>query len=248
MVPDLLTTLQGTVMDVISQIPPEGLQFDERLQAVSTLAARLTDPTRVEKLHALLDVVEAAPDIMEAIMGAIQDVRRKGPPISLRIDERLQALLPLVDKLTSPETTRRLTELLELSEMAPDMVNTVMGMSEDLMKRMPSGGLQLDERIAGILPRTDKLTQPKTTQTLKQLLALIDFAAEQFETARAAGTDFGAVQKQIGAMTQAFLQASSEREKRVGIMGLMGALSDKDRQLAIGFLMNFLKTLGQKIA
>jgi len=259
MAPDLAATLKEMVMDVIADIPPEGLQLDERMRAITTLAARLTDPRRVEQLHKLLDVADAAPDLIGIVNGALQDMMQQAPAESLRLDERIRAALPLLDKLTSPETTEKLTELLALSDMAPDFIHTVSGMAGEVMQQLPSEGLQLDERMRAMLPLLDKLTQPETAARLQQLLTMseqlpgmaamsVDIVDEQMKKAVACGLDLGKILQITEATAQAFCEASREERKPMGPWGMLRAPLDRDRQVAIGFLMTFLKKFGQRIA
>ncbi len=259
MAPDLAAMLKDMTVDVISEVPPEGMQLDERLRAIATLAARLTDPVRVEQLHKLLDIADMAPDLVETVNGALQEMMQQAPPQSLRLDERIRAVLPLLDKLTSPETAGKLSELLALTDMAPDLIHTVGGMAGEVMQQLPPEGLQLDERLRAVLPLLDKLTQPETAGRMQQLLALsdqlpgmaamsVDIIDEQMKKAVECGLDLGKILQITEATAQAFCEASREERRPMGPWGMLRAPLDRDRQVAIGFLMTFLKKFGQRIA
>lgn len=245
------------------QETPVGQQVQARLNEERTLTA-------IDKLLTRLDTVEEAvgklatimqqgPGMVAMFADTADEAYRTADARGVNVDERLQNALALAEKLTAPATVEKLTNLLELADRAPGLMAMTGDMIDEAYRNADTRGVNIDERLGTAIHLAEKLTAPAMVEKLNGLLAMsdqlpglmamaMDTVDEGMRHAIANGVDLQALATLAGKAGQALSEAQAEPPAKVGgIFGLLRALNDKDRQRALGFLMNYLKHLGRKL-
>lgn len=159
------------------------------------------------------------------------------------INERLDRIEKILEQLTG--ATRDLPALMAIGADTAD----------ELARQGESHGIDPVARAQAGVDLLLTLSEPETLNNLKGLVKL----SNQFPGIMAMGVDtvddlvrttdcmseenLAFVTKAVEAVTE----ANAEPAERIGLFGLLGALSDPDRQKALGHVMNILKKLGKKL-
>jgi hypothetical protein len=193
------------------------------------LAALSRIEARIEALEARLgpglDVIEQAP----AAIGTAIDIADAAAARLGDVDERLQASLALLERLSDPATLSMLQEALSMAQQAPGLVATGIDIADATFARARAAGVD----VANLVPALESLaffwgrtlTSPSTTALLQ--------AAE----AKGAST-------LLQAATQALQQTLQAPIQPVTLMGLVRALGDPTIQRTLGMGLTFLRALG----
>ncbi|MDA0242461.1 MAG: DUF1641 domain-containing protein [Chloroflexi bacterium] len=151
------------------------VDWQARLNEPHTAAAmdRLLD--RLDRLEQtvsrLADAVEQAPAYIAMAGDMVDGLANTAVQRGISLDERLQTTLALAERLTSPEMTTRLNQLLDLAESAPSYTAMLADMADDALN-----GADIEMRLKSALALADRLTTPAMTARLNQLLDLTDQA------------------------------------------------------------------------
>ena len=154
------------------------------------LQQKLNDPHTVDVLARLLDridaleqtvnrladVVEQAPAFTAMMGDMVDETYRSAAARGVDLEERAQNALVLAEKLTAPETTAQLEQLLALADQAPGMVAMVGDMVDETYRSAAANGVDMEARLGNALQVAEKLTAPDTVAKLNQLLELSDQA------------------------------------------------------------------------
>ncbi len=171
----------------------------------------------------------------------------------LHNEKTLQALDHLLERVsTLEEGVEKLNTLLE---RGPGMASMVTDMADDTYRKAQEHGVDLEERMRGALQLADKLTEPETVERLNQLMDLAnrapglmammgDMADDEMRGLQQKGVDLQSVSEVFLAAGLAISEARQEKPRPMGLWSMIRAPKDPDRQVAIGFLMKFLKSFG----
>jgi|GEM_PF-2537178 len=258
MTPEAFEMLGGVSQDVMVRIREDDLQPDERIKVALQLAERLTRPVMLERLDQMLPLLEMAPEAFEMLGGVSQDVMARIRENDLKPDERIDVALQLAERLTQPVVLERLDQMLPLLEMAPEVFEMLSGIVQDLMQKAETSQIDPARRIAAVGHLLGELTEPETIEQLEQGLQLLkqlpgmaamltDTVDEGINDFCETGPDPQALIEIFMSACQAATNARKERYPSMGIWSMLRAPSDPDRQVAIGFLMTFLKKFGQSL-
>lgn len=174
----------------------------------------------------------------------------------LNQENTLSSIDHLLDRLDTLE--QAVDRLADLLNQGPGLISMVADTTDELIREAQHNGVDLTERIQNTLVMAEKLTSKETTEKLNQLMELTDqlpgLVAMGMDTVDEAsreladsGIDFTALAKIAATSGKALSEAQNEPIKPVSAFGVFRAMKDKDRQKGLGFLMNFLKKLGQEI-
>lgn len=173
-------------------------------------------------------------------------------------EQTLQGLNHLLDRMSTLEAA--VDKLAVAMEQGPGLVSMAADTVDETIRQAAQRGVYMEDRVQNTIHLLEKLTRPEVTQQLSALLNLaeqapgliamgMDTLDEQMRQAGENGVDLQQIAKLTGSATAALSEAGQQAPAKVGgIFGLLRALSDKDRQKGLGFLMNFLKLFGQKIS
>lgn len=256
--PGLVSMAADVADETYRQTEKKGIVLEERLGNALHLAERLTAPEMVEKIDRLFEVLDMAPEAFEMLGGVSQDVMARIRENDLKPDERINVALQLAERLTQPVMLERLDQLLPLLDMAPDAFEMLNGIVQDLIQKAQSSQIDPARRIEALVRLMEQLTEPETIEQLEQGLQLVKqlpgIAAMVTDTVDEGISDFCETGPDPQALLeigmsacQAATSARKERYKPMNIWGMLRAPSDPDRQVAIGFLMTFLKKFGQSL-
>ncbi|RMG78639.1 MAG: DUF1641 domain-containing protein, partial [Bacteroidetes bacterium] len=257
--PGLMAMMGDMVDEEVRQADARGVNVDERLRNTLSLVEKLTAPAMVEKLEGLLKLADEAPGLMAMMGDMVDEEVRQADARGVNLDERLRNTLSLVEKLTAPAMVEKLEGLLKLADEAPGLMAMMGDMVDEEVRQADARGVNLDERLRNTLGLVEKLTAPAMVEKLEGLLKLadeapgliamtVDMVDDTMRVASEKGFDAQAWAETIGTLNMAVAKAKSEPPANVGgIFGLFRALKDPDRQKGLGFMMNFLKQIGQNI-
>lgn len=236
-----------------------GISIDQRLKNALAIAEKLTSPEMTQKLDHLITFTNQAPGLMAMTADMADSIYRQADTNGISIDQRLKNALEIAEKLTSPEMTEKLGDLLSLADQAPGLIAMTADMADEAYRKADARGVSIDQRIKLAWEAAEKLTAPEMIAKLEQLLVMghqmpglvaitADIADETMRNAIAKGVDPQTIAQIAGSAGQALSQARQEAPAKVGgIFSLLGALKDSDRQRGLGFLMNFLKHFGKNL-
>lgn len=206
------------------------LDNPETAQALNRLLDRLDT---IEEAVAKLDVaLTQGPAMLAMMTDMADDVYRQAEDEGVNLDERLQLMLQLTERLTTPRTVEVLTQLMdrmdeleqliELADQAPGFAAMMVDTFDSLHQRAVEAGHD-PERLA--------------RRSLTALTTLLESGVLDPEAIEIVG-------KAGDALVDCRCQ---EETPEVGLFGLLGAMRDPDTRRALGFLTEFGKRFGQKL-
>lgn len=228
----------------------------------------MTVEDRLSRIEQSLDRIASgmnqAPVMLSMATDSIDEYIGAAKQKGIEVEDRLQDALHLLGRLSDPKINQSLNNLLGTVEQAPGLVSMTMDSVDELVRQSNQGSIRLDDRIAGLGQLLNKLSDPKMVERLNSLITLseqapglmaltvdsidafmIRYEQEFKDSLSFLQRDNLVFLKNVGeAMTEA---QSQEPAKVGGVFGLLRALKDSGRQKALGFLMNVLKNLGNKL-
>jgi hypothetical protein len=158
------STTHPTIEEVLARI-------EARLTAIET------------KIDSVWKASAMVPDIVatvtDSVDGAIQSMQQRG----IDVDERMRALLSLLERLTEPNTLRALESLVTLGESVPHLIATITDTVDEFAQRAQEQGLDIDKRARLLLAATERLTSPKALDALQLILSRLDALQRDTTTA-----------------------------------------------------------------
>ncbi|MEE9438939.1 MAG: DUF1641 domain-containing protein [Saprospiraceae bacterium] len=231
-------------------------------ESTMTVEERLT---RIEQsIEKLANGIDQAPMMMSIATDSIDELLRNAKDNGTNIDDRLKSGLHLLGRLSDPKVNGALNNLLDAVEQGPGLVSIIADTVDETMKSANTGTVRMDDRIKGITHLLNKLSDPTMVDKVDSLLKLSDQApglvAMTMDSVDAFmmryGEDFKAATAFMGQENLIFLKNAAESfteaqkqppAKVGGIFGMLRTLKDPSRQKSLGFLMNVLKNLGNKL-
>ncbi|GAB5553843.1 MAG: hypothetical protein Sapg2KO_34340 [Saprospiraceae bacterium] len=221
--------------------------------------------SRIERsLDRIASGMDQAPVMLSMATDSIDEYIDAAKQKGIQIEDRFQDTLHLLGRLSDPKINQSLNNLLDTLEQAPGLVSMTVDSVDELVRQSNQGTVRLDDRIAGMGQLLNKLSDPKMVERLNGLITLseqapglmaltvdsidafmIRYEQEFKDSLSFLQRDNLVFLKNVGeAMTEA---QNQEPAKVGGVFGLLRALKDSGRQKALGFLMNVLKNLGNKL-
>lgn len=181
---------QAAVVDTldarVKALQDDGVDVDARLQAAGPLLERLTAPETAGALTRMLDRLEAAEQALEVAANAPQAIAAVTDTVDgfvaqaqangLDLDARLQAALPMIERLTAPETSAAITRLLdrldsaeqalELAQHGPNAIATAMDAFDDIVSDLQERDINIDTRARVLLDLLERTTRPEVSRAL----------------------------------------------------------------------------------
>jgi hypothetical protein len=158
------STTHPTIEEVLARI-------EARLTAIET------------KIDSVWKASAMVPDIVatvtDSVDGAIQSMQQRG----IDVDERMRALLSLLERLTEPNTLRALESLVTLGESVPHLIATITDTVDEFAQRAQEPGLDIDERARLLLAAAERLTSPEALDALQLILSRLDALQRDTTTA-----------------------------------------------------------------
>ena len=255
--PALLQTTADVVDEELTRAVDRGVVLDERAGEALHLAEKLTEPETVKVLTALIDrldrleqlaeLADQLPDAAMVTVDTIDDALTRAADRGVVVDERAREGLRLLEKLTEPETTAALEQILDrsdqlekltaLAEDAPAAIATVVDILDAEYARAAAQGYDPERTLRQAFGALSRLGELFRTDEFKALLDSGVLDPKALQVVGSLGSALVDTQK----------EASAGETPAQGLFGLLGALRDPDVQRAIGFVTTFAKKFGQKL-
>jgi hypothetical protein len=101
-----------TVDGVVRSMQQRGIDVDDRGRALLAMVERLTQPSTLRALEALVALGESAPHVVATVTDTVDGFARRAQEQGLDLDERARLLLACGERLTSPEALEALQLML----------------------------------------------------------------------------------------------------------------------------------------
>ncbi|MCA9981895.1 MAG: DUF1641 domain-containing protein [Anaerolineales bacterium] len=222
--------MAGDMVDELATTAKQrGVNLDERLQTTLALVERLTAPEMTMRLNQLLDLAETAPGYA-AMLADMADGTIRGADI----ETRLRAALELADKLTNPEMTAKINQLLALADQAPGLIAMLGDMADDTFRQAQQRGINLE-----VLAQKGVHASVKFSELIE---------SPEFDALLESGILDPQAVVSVGQAGRALAISTQQPVEPIGLFGLLGALRDPEMQKALGFLVRFGQNFGREIS
>ncbi len=223
--------------------------------AVSTESSSASLATTLARIEARLARIEdalqrgtalaerAAP-MAATLVDSLDDAAARAQASGIDLDQRLQAALTLVDRLSAPDTIRMLERALTAAESAPQAIAMATDTLDDLCERAYGAGVDVDARGRNLLIALEKLTSPAALSVLSDLLDRVDVIGGLLGSGILDPAPVAIVSRAGAALAE----SGGEEPRGVGPWGALRALGDPDVQRAVGFGLRFAKRFGSSLA
>lgn len=181
-----------------------------------------------------------------------------GQQVQARLSEE-RTLIAIDRLLARLDTVEEAVKGLEQTmQQGPGMIAMVADMADETYREADAAGISIETRLRNALTIAEKLTTTEMVQKLDDLIAFsnqlpglvamtVDTVDEGMRAARKNGLEPEAMVAWASQFGIAMREAQSEPTPQLGLFGLIRALNDPDRQKALGFSLNFLKSLGKQM-
>ncbi len=214
--------------DALDEWAQQDGQLDARLAELTKLAMRVSEPATVRRLRAMLDHLDALPDLVATGMDVIDEA--SGP---VELSERVTGLAKLVERASRPKTIAQATLLLEKLEALPEVVATGLDALDDWAAIQGQAGVDLEQILAAAREALKGLANLATAPQVRDLLDSGLLSPEALDT--------------LGAVARAMAQTRAEPTPSVGMLGALSAMRDQDVQRALGFVITLGRAFGQQV-
>lgn len=203
-------------------------QLDARLSEITKLAMRISEPATLKRLRAMIDHIDAMPDLVATGMDVLDEASG-----ALELSERVTGLAKLVERASRPRTIAQATLLLEKLETLPEVVATGLDAIDDWAAIQGASGLNLEQILAAAREALKGVANLATAPQVRDLLDSGLLSPEALEP--------------LGAVARAMAQTRSGPTPSVGMLGALSALRDPDVQRALGFVITLGRAFGQQV-
>lgn len=149
------------------------------------------------------------------------------------IDDRLEQVIGLVERMTRPQTMKSLETLIDAVEQAPLLFSTAVDVVDDLMAKAAASGLEVESLVESTGKLLSGLFDLATSPEVRNLL-------------ESGMLDKGAVQT-LGRAAAALADVRCQTPEPVGFFGALRAIGDADVQRALGFLIAVGSAFGHQL-
>lgn len=146
------------------------------------------------------------------------------------VEERVQAALSLLERVSRPETLRTLTAAVELLEQVPNTVAILGDSLEEALGAASSHGQPLDEWLSGLM---DTGKRGLTLLASREFRALLD---SPMLDARMLDT--------LGNLSRAIVETTRNGVEPAGVFGALQAMGKTPVRKAVGFALGVAARLG----
>lgn len=242
---------------------PAGQKLEETLTNQRILAGLDNLLNRIDTLENAVDrlsvAIEQGPGMVSMVADIADDTYKNAAENGVDIEQRLANALKVAERLTAPQMMEKIDKLFTFFDQAPGLISMTMDTIDEGVKKSEAKGIYLEKRIGNALTMAEKLTAPDMVDKLNQLLQLADqapglisIAVDSFDDQIQKLNDSNLDVQSLIEISQLASVALSKAKKMPaakvgGIFSMLRTMRDKDRQKAIGFLMNVAKAFGQEI-
>ena len=231
--PGMISMVADMTDDAVRSASERGLDIDERLRSALAIAEKLTAPSMVKKINAVVDAADQASGMVSMTVDIIDDTVKTAAEKGVDINERLSSALVLAEKLTAPHVVEQINNMLDMLNQSSGLIAMATDSFDNIMQVAIDKGVDPQEFVSQLFGVTTKLAHLLTTEEMKELIDGGIF-------------DVGTL-KVIGAASAALVESNEAPPKKVGLFGVMREMKNPDMQKALGFLTTFARLFGKKL-
>ncbi|GEM_PF-2471673 len=209
---------------------------DERLEALEQRMERIED-----KLDRVVEVLDQAPDAVATFTNVADDFARRAEERGASVDDRVNALLPVLVKLTEPQVLEtlqlaldrsdRIEETIQMLDQLPGSIAMVVDVFDSMVAEAAQRGIDVEELTESMALTAEKLL--KLVQD-KHFHALIESGVFEGDTV-----------KMVGTMGEAMAEVGREGPETSGLFDLMRASRRTEVRRSINFAIRFGSEFGR---
>ncbi len=251
--PGMVAMVTDTVDEVALMAADQGIDMDERLRNALAMVEKLTEPRtvnvlsalleRLDKLEQLVELADQAPGLIAMVTDTVDDTFGVAVQQGINLDERVRDSLVLLNKLTAPETTQALADIMEhmgllqhavdMGEQAPGFIAMAADMFDEFYTDGPGSNLNLEAFFRKGFPAAVKVAELMDSE---EFTALLESGVLDPEAVRV-----------MGSIGRAIAASQEQPPRRVSPWSLLRTLGDPDLQYALGFLVTFGREFGRSL-
>ncbi len=231
--PGMISMVADIADSTVRSASEKGVDIDERLRAALAIAEKLTAPSMVEKINALVDAADQTSGMVSMTVDIIDDTVKTAAEKGVDINERLGAALVLAEKLTAPQVVEQINGMLEMMNQSSGLIAMAADSFDGIMQAAIDKGVDPQEFMTQLFAVTTKLAQLISTDEMKEIVDGGIF-------------DVGTL-KIMGAASAALVESNQAPAKKVGLFGMVREMKNADMQRALGFLTTFGRLFGKKL-
>lgn len=231
--PSTISMVADIADSTVRSASDRGVDIDERLRSALTIAEKLTAPSMVEKINALVDAADQTSGMVSMTVDIIDDTVKTAAEKGVDINERLESALVLAEKLTAPQVVTQINGMLDMLNQSSGVIAMAADSFDGIMQAAIERGVDPQEFMTQLFSVTTKLAQLMSTDEMKEIVDGGIF-------------DVGTL-KIIGAASAALVESNEAPTKKVGLFGMMREMKNTDMQKALGFLTTFGRLFGKKL-
>jgi uncharacterized protein YjgD (DUF1641 family) len=231
----------------------EKLNDDRTAQALGRMMDRLDEIER--NLADLSDTMKQLPSMVSIAADTFDEQVKRIDETGVGLDERLSSLSKLLERLSSPGVTEKLTSMLDLVEQGPGLVSMAADTLDASVANLHGRGIDVSERLSKGSELVLKLTDPEVADKLDGLITMakqapgliamiVDSLDDTLKGTNLMGPENMALLTNVMNANQ---YARTTPSGKVGLFKMLKMMKDPDIQRANGFLINFLKAFGKGI-
>lgn len=199
---------------------------------------------RLDRLEALVTQVPAlTATVTDTVDVTLERMRDAG----VDVDERLWALVPLLERISRPQTLNALQTLADQAEALPAMASMVADTADSMIAQMQAQGIDIDARMRSTLTAAEVLSRPETVALLHDVLSRSEELSVLTNVLLESGIFKPDAAEMVGNAGAALVAARSEPSQPVGFFGLLRSFLDTDVQRAAAFAVRFARRFGKNL-
>ncbi len=134
MAPAVLSMMTDTVDEIAIKSATDGISLEERFKAVGGVISRLSEPNTTKNIHKLLDILDQAPGLVSMVTDTIDEFAKESAQSGTGLDERINGLICLFNKLSDPEMVAKIDTMILLSNQMPGLIAMVIDSIDEVAK------------------------------------------------------------------------------------------------------------------
>lgn len=219
--------------------------IEERLERIEKSIAQLTQG------------ISQAPVMMSMATDSVDEWVSNAKSHGVNVDDRIKGGLQLLGRLSDPQMQKALNGMLDFVEQSPGLISMFADSVDESMREANRGSVRIDDRVKGVTHLLNKLSDPVMIEKMDGLIKLSDqvpglvsMLVDSTDEIMKKGQvwldpeNLNVVHRAFEALSEAHEQ---EPAKVGGFFGTIKVFGDKDRQKALGFVMNVIKNYGKKM-
>lgn len=268
-VPAVAAIAVDSVDEVVRSIP----DMNARVPAALALVERITAPETMATLGRLLSISDQLAEVAEYAAGApavaaiavdsADELARQLAESGADASQRLEAVTQLLLRLTAPESTHALGELLDridtwesalgYADMLPGFLSMAVDTFDEVNREYMAKGVGPEELIQLWQTRGLQAIKLLNSEQMQRFLSFdfqgfFDFlASDKFQALVESDIFSPAAVEVVSASANALHEARSQPVEAVGAFGAFRSLSDPEVQRAVGFGIAFARAFGQAL-